>query len=390
MSSVLLFHHLGLGDHIMCHGIVREYCKKYDRVAIFSYPHNYPSVSFMFRDLQNLTIIQGDIESARACIAKNAVDRTYDEVKILGFENLNRIDGIALEKQFYDLADVPLAKKWESFYVERDVQREKELFDRAAPRGDYAFVHEDASRKYLIKRKYIGKQYAVFLPSAALTDNIFDYCTIIEKAKEIHVIDSSFMFMIDCLAYENPNQKLYVHRYSRENNEWQLPILKKDWYILNTESGPFDPLKNFLETLYQSKIFLFNTTLFRRTVRRFFRDMGWVMGRPKRPDTASLIQRHTQGKSFVSIDSTTLATTNPADVVFYTGDISPSSSSAKLLQKLRSITKETLILDTSSVLNQSHVGLTPQALETMLEQARFGVREKQIFPTETCFVCRAL
>ncbi len=389
MSSVLLFHHLGLGDHIMCHGIVREYCKKYDRVAIFSYPHNYSSVSFMFRDIPNLTILQGDIEFARACIAKNTLDRKYDEVKILGFENLNRTDGVPLEKQFYDLAGLPITKKWESFYVQRDFKKEKELSDRVALKGDYAFVHEDAGRKYLIKRKYIGKECAVFLPSAVLTDNIFDYCTIIEKAKEIHVIDSSFMFLIDCLAYENPKQKLYVHRYSRENNEWQLPILKKDWYILTTESSWLDPVKEVLESLYHSKALFLNTTFFRRIVRRIFRDMRWIMGRPKRPDTASLILRHTQRKSFIRIDTTTLDTARPADVVFYTGDISQSSL-INLLQKLRSITKETLILDTPSTLKRSHTSLTPSSLETMLEQAGFGVREKQIFPTETCFVCRAL
>jgi hypothetical protein len=66
-----------------------------------------------------------------------------------------------------------------------------------------------------------------------LTDNLFDFCDVIEKAEEIHVIDSSFMFLIDCLPYEAPNQKLFVHRYARPNAAWNLPILKKPWVILN-------------------------------------------------------------------------------------------------------------------------------------------------------------
>ena len=35
MSEIYLYHHLGLGDHISCHGIVRYYCEKYNKVKIF-------------------------------------------------------------------------------------------------------------------------------------------------------------------------------------------------------------------------------------------------------------------------------------------------------------------------------------------------------------------
>ena len=60
---------------------------------------------------------------------------------------------------------------------------------------------------------------------------------VIEKAAEIHVIDSSFLSLIDCLQYENKSQKLYFHKYAREygkqkNNEWVYPVLRKDWQII--------------------------------------------------------------------------------------------------------------------------------------------------------------
>lgn len=235
MSKVLLYHHLGLGDHFMCHGIVREYCKKYEKVAIFSLPHNYVSVSFMFRDLKNLTIIQGDDAFAENFILLNAsasgTDKC-DQIKKVGFEYLNRRSDVSLEEQFYAIAGVDISKKWDSFFVQRDFAQEQALFEKTAPRGDYAFLHEDVERKFLISRKKIDKDLAIYIPDRALTENIFDYCTIIEKAKEIHVIDSSFMFLIDLLTYENPSQKLYIHRYARENAVWLLPILKKKWGVL--------------------------------------------------------------------------------------------------------------------------------------------------------------
>lgn len=419
MSNILIYHHLGLGDHIMCHGIVREYCKKYDQVSIFSRLNNYPSVSFMFRDLKNLTIIKGDDDFARDLISKNqhaSNTEKYDEVKIIGFQDLNRNSGVPLEKQFYDTAGLSISKKWDSFYVERDFEKEKSVFNKYAPKEDYVFVHEDTSRKYIIKRKYINKNYKIFLPNNKIAENIFDYCTIVEKAKEIHVIDSSFMFLVDCLNYNNPNQKLYIHRYSRENNEWQLPILKKNWYIITPESTILDPIKRTLESLYHSKIIFFNNSIYRRATRKFFRDMGWIMGRPQKPDLTALIRRHVPEKSFsevsrqknrnqqnlliakeagatktmvVEIDA--LNNAEPSDIVFYYEIIKENSISIELLEKLYRITKELLIIDVPTVLgysNKKNKPLTSKEVESMLVQKGFVIKERHIFPFETCFVCK--
>lgn len=417
MTSLILYHHLGLGDHIMCHGIVREYCAKYKKVAIFSRSNNYKSVCFMFRDLKNLEIIEGDDRFAREFISKNVVnvgESRYNEVKILGFENLNRQNGTPLEKQFYDMAGLDILKKWGNFHVERDLEREKTLFNTVAPKIDYVFLHEDTERKYTIKRKYVGKNLRIFLPNTKITKNIFDYCTIIERAKEIHVIDSSFMFLIDCLDYINPDQKLYIHRYSRENNEWQLPILKKDWCILTPESGNLDLLKKFLESLYHSKIPLFDNSFSRRTIRKIFRDMGWIMGRPQKPDLIALIRRHAPGKSFTevvfrknggdenvvcaknsgatkvtSVDiNSTNAPTN-SNIIFFSESLE-NSNLQEVIKKLRSITKEILIFNTRSTLknNKEKTTLTPKTIESVLLATGFKIREKHIFQSEVCFVCR--
>ncbi len=234
MSKILIYHHLGLGDHFMCHGIVREYCKKYDKVGLFCLPHNFSSVSFMYKDLKNLEIIKGDDNFAREYIKNNQNknnEEKYDEVKIIGFENLNRLSQISLERQFYKIAGVDIEKKWSSFYVERDYKKEEELYKKIIDDENYVFIHEDNTRNFSIEKNKIDKKYKLITADKKMSDNVFDYCTIIERAKEIHVIDSSFMFLIDCLPYENKNQKLFVHRYARENSPWKLPILKKDWHI---------------------------------------------------------------------------------------------------------------------------------------------------------------
>ncbi len=231
MPSVILYHHLLLGDQLICNGLTREYCKKYDRVAMFCLPRYYEVISFMYRDLSNLTIIQGDDIDAIEFIFFNRFKREYDEAKIIGTPYLdpyhNVKDLCTCEEEFYRLAGVDPKKKWSSFYVERDKKREEDLFRRIVPKGDYAFIHDDG--RFRIDRAKVTLS-EVATPVMGLTNNAFDYCLLIEKAKEVHVIDSSFMYLVDLLP--DAGQKLFIHRYARPNSIWTLPSLKKDWIIV--------------------------------------------------------------------------------------------------------------------------------------------------------------
>jgi len=385
----------------MCHGIVREYCKKYEKVAIFCLPHNYPSVSFMYRDLTNLTIIKGGDSDARKFIKQNASEPEelkYDEIKIIGFQYLNKGSNVPLEMQFYRLADIPFNKKWDSFFIKRDSQKEQALFEKVAPQGDYAFIHEDIPRGFIINRDHINKDYEVIVANQSHTNNIIDYCTIIERAKEIHVIDSCFMFLIDFLSYNNPDQKLFVHRYSRENHEWLLPFLKKDWHIIIDRHDKKEPIKEILRTLLGDR-----NTILRKIIRRIFKRMRWDMVRPSSPDLNALIKRYVYRKSFLAIstndnsddyisvaqdagamraNSSMLEVAVPADTVFYSGTFPKNGDLGALLKKLRLLTKNIIIFHTKNC--------APEYLESMLVQAGFETREKHVFPYEVCFVCRTV
>jgi hypothetical protein len=233
VSSILLDHHNKLGDNIIMNGLVREYAKTYDTVGIFCIPRYHTSVSFMYRDLTNLKIVmsknQRDKDNYRLRYRFLPWTRRFDEIKVL-YNDPEA--GIPAERQFYGLAGVPHTKKWGSFYVERDLAREKSLFDKIVPSEPYIFIHDDNIYGGLMDDSRINPALPHVSVEKNLTDNIFDYCSVIERAAEIHVVDSVFMFLVDCLPYENSAQKLFVHRYARSNPPWRLPILKKNWTIL--------------------------------------------------------------------------------------------------------------------------------------------------------------
>ncbi len=301
-KKIILFHHLDLGDNIMCHGIIREYCKTYEKVIIFSYPHNYPSISFMYRDLDNLEIIKADKQSARDFVKKST--KTEFDVKKIGFENLAWTSNIPLEKQFYQLANVNLSKKWGNFFIKRDKKREGFLFKKEVKSKKYIFLHEDEKRKFLIKRNLINnKKYQIIEPNKNSTSNVFDYMTIIENAEEIHVIDSCFMFLIDCMKYKNPNQKLFIHRYARENEIWKLPILKKDWIIINKQGTFIDYVESFMTSLYKSKIIFSNNNLFERILRKINKIVGIQFNQQTKSKPTDFIKRYSIDKTFFNANS---------------------------------------------------------------------------------------
>ena len=53
METVFIHHHLGLGDHIICNGLVREFAKSYN-INLFCKSKNMYNVSVMFADVKNI------------------------------------------------------------------------------------------------------------------------------------------------------------------------------------------------------------------------------------------------------------------------------------------------------------------------------------------------
>jgi hypothetical protein len=188
----------------------------------------------MYRDLKNLHIeLVKNHRQKQYFLLLHALrlrKRHYDTIKPIYSDQES---GIMVERQLYALAGVDFEKKWSNFFVKRDLSREKEFFEKIVPPGPYAFIHDDAIYSGLINPAKIAPSLMKVRAERNLTDNIFDYCTVIERADEIHVVDSVFMFLVDCLVYSNPTQKLFVHRYARSNAPWNLPLLKKPWTILS-------------------------------------------------------------------------------------------------------------------------------------------------------------
>jgi hypothetical protein len=208
MKTFYLYTHLGLGDAIICNGLIREVCKKYNHVSIFCKPEYYKSVSFMLRDISNLQIIESDDKAAQLHLSSIPEEYKY----VVGHDALRSlIAKNTFDECFYKQIGLNFSKRWDSFYLKRDPVIEENLYHDLAPKQPYAFVHDDHRRGYAINEKYIDPNLVIFRPS--LVDNIFTYCKLIENATEIHCMDSSFKHLIDSLDLNL--KPLFYHLYVR-------------------------------------------------------------------------------------------------------------------------------------------------------------------------------
>ncbi len=200
-----IYHHLGLGDHLICNGLVREIINETENYYVLCKPHYANAVSFMYRDLKNIKVIEGYDDYI---YRNNLTNQTI-------FINLNNYEKYdSFEKCFYGNFNLDFNKKYTSFYVQRDEDKENMLYEKFNINEDYIFLHDDASRSFNINLEKIPSNIRIIKPTIGLTDNIFDYIKLIKNAKEVHCIDSSFLHLSDILEL---NKNLYYHVYARDN-----------------------------------------------------------------------------------------------------------------------------------------------------------------------------
>lgn len=223
--------HLGMGDYIVCNGLIRNLIKRNPKgeFILFTSSKLVNSIKFMFRDISNLSYsIIPPVEFNRNYILPYIKHKDYHLI-IIGYDDLDK--SMSSDKSFYHQFGLNFEKRWTDFYVERDLKREKEFFNKFdLISREYIFIHDDPSRNQIVDKNIIkNKNLKIIEAKKGLTSNIFDYCYIIENAAEIHCIESSFLFLSDSIP---TNGKLFSHRYARELYDYTIPNMKKTWTII--------------------------------------------------------------------------------------------------------------------------------------------------------------
>jgi hypothetical protein len=205
MKELYIWHHLGMGDHILCNGIVRHYAKLYDKIYLFVKKQFLLNIKFLYRDLVNIDFIDGSGDQDQNVYRYLDI---HPGIPLLKISNNGKQP---FDQAFYENAKIPFSEKWNSFYLERNLHREKEIYyDILGLKDDeeFIFVHDDERSR--INETYLHKNIKIIKPNKEI--GIFEFGYVFEKAKEIHLMNSSFLCLIDTmeLSHSNLNYHTYV------------------------------------------------------------------------------------------------------------------------------------------------------------------------------------
>jgi hypothetical protein len=226
-SHTLVYHHLGLGDYLIISGGIKylkalgeigpAFCICMDRYLF--------SVKQLYSDVDNFGVISVNDYAAADIVVKH----WKGNVIKIGFDKMQDFEHFDID--FYRMLNVPFNERWDSFTIKRNYEAEKKLIEKLNLPEKFVFVHDDASRGFVISDQYMKMNLPVIRPF--ITNSIFDWIGVLERATEIHCICSSFKHLVDSVP--GINAKLYYH-WGHVNKgkprEASITVSKKDWKVI--------------------------------------------------------------------------------------------------------------------------------------------------------------
>jgi hypothetical protein len=212
-ASVILYCHLGLGDHFICNGLVYHFASQFQEIVLPCWRRNYTTVQSLYSQAPNITVLPIDTEPQDIEIYA----RTHNLAIIpVGFEYIHQFistTGGAWHDAFYAQYNIPLEYKYTKFLAPHTANADL-VYDRVVKEPDYVLVHNGSSEStgYPIdilqgRRASEVKNLVKITPD--ITDNLLDWVSVMQGAREIHAVNSSIFWLVDSLP--DIKADLYYH-----------------------------------------------------------------------------------------------------------------------------------------------------------------------------------
>ena len=208
-------------------------------------------------------------------IIKNNIKK--NDLISIGFENYEKIKNLNKDKKnqwpcdiiFYKQFNIPFKKRFSKAYWKRNKENEKKLYKKLIKKGEkFTFVHDDPKRNIYLKNNLFNKNIKKIIRND-IKRNIFDYSLILEKADEIHIMESSIRQIIEVLNIKSKKIFLYKGRGGEHDASLYNDRLKKyvgtskKWKIIKNgivnkklKKNIFEKFKNKIQRSNQKLIYL--------------------------------------------------------------------------------------------------------------------------------------
>ena len=275
LDNCVLLYHLFTGDILTMYACVSEYANRYKNVYIFSLKRCEKFVKQLYTLHNNIiiTVLPENYERDNKLYYNVPIEDLskylllkLDEYDLIKTGNSFSRDGKIIGewnsishvgefwKKFYHQAKLDYSIRYKYTDLNRDHERELNLYNKVVERyGDkYIFIHDHGhitydhkGRKSYLDRDIISSKIPLFHPninfykskpnhkfhklwdSSLISDNLLDYCLLIEKAEEINIIDSVFICLAPYLDLSNVKvkkvkSKLNLKDYDKRLSDWKV------------------------------------------------------------------------------------------------------------------------------------------------------------------------
>lgn len=235
MSKVCLINQTaGLGDILFCQKIGVHYQKQGYRVI---WPI-IPQFAYLREYVENFEfpLLTEDFEYKDFYLKHNERKAQIFSDGDLLLISLHCLDGgRGIMKAKYDFVGIDWTAWSNCFELKRNSEREQRLFEyfKIQEGEKFNFVNSNFATPPNVERVDIMLQTKHRIVNMEFLDfdNVFDWCGLLERAEEIHTVNTSLCYIIEKL---HTTQKLYMYKRKNYFSDWSFiqGIYNKDWRLM--------------------------------------------------------------------------------------------------------------------------------------------------------------
>lgn len=262
-TKLYFLQHFGLGDFLSCKGLIKYIIEKkkfeVSEINLFVPEKHYKNIKFLYEDLKNINLIKTTDERSAKKYFKNYKEINSNSKLIeIGHDNFHKTiksefkqDEYTTDMVFYKQLNIPYKFRFEYGKWRRNFKKEERVYKKLNPKNKkFIFIHDDPSRNLIINEKDLNiKDKNILIIKNDVSEPIFNLGLLLERAEEIHVMESSIRNLIECLNVDD--KVLFLHSF-RKNlskgpyynpNSGKILGSQKNWTIITTNDNK--EMKNF-------------------------------------------------------------------------------------------------------------------------------------------------
>lgn len=243
MKKILIHHNTGLGDHLICNGIV-NFLSESKKIYLVCNFKNFSSIRYLYSENHNVKVLpmfrnntfeKFLLKTVNKLTKKNfrnsekLISKIYSkilnvEILYVGFDDIQWPEW---DKTFYSVANIDFDMRYKYFKLPSQLPKKQHKYP-----DNFIFIQDtgsfgkyDLNIKTDLNKIYLGE---------IKTKNFFENLIFVRNAKEVHCIDSSLAHLIEGME-RNAEQRLFFHDVERYNQE-SVPDAKfnmrHDWIFV--------------------------------------------------------------------------------------------------------------------------------------------------------------